>query len=65
MIGRRRDPALIGFLSLVLAAARLLFVANENNAMLQTVDPRTPLVYLPLQDVGGRRLLRIISAREP
>ena len=29
------------------------------------VDPRTHLVYLPLQDVGGRPVLRIMSGREP
>ncbi len=28
-----------------------------------SVDPRTHLVYFPLQDVGGRPLLRIMSAR--
>jgi DNA-binding beta-propeller fold protein YncE len=30
-----------------------------------SVDPRTHLVYLPLQNVHGRPLLRIMSAHEP
>jgi DNA-binding beta-propeller fold protein YncE len=30
-----------------------------------SVDPRTHLVYLPLQDVGGRPALRIMAARQP
>ncbi len=30
-----------------------------------SVDPRTHLVYFPLQDVGGRPLLRIMAARKP
>jgi DNA-binding beta-propeller fold protein YncE len=29
------------------------------------VDPRTHLVYFPLQDIEGRPLLRIMSARRP
>jgi DNA-binding beta-propeller fold protein YncE len=29
------------------------------------VDPRTHLVYLPLQDVGGRPVLRIMAAQPP
>ena len=29
------------------------------------VDPRTHLVYLPLADVGGRPVLRIMSSRSP
>jgi DNA-binding beta-propeller fold protein YncE len=29
------------------------------------VDPRTHLVYLPLQDVGGRPVLRIMAAEPP
>ena len=30
-----------------------------------SVDPRTHLVYFPLQDVGGHPLLRVMSARKP
>src|SRR5207237_6501865 len=30
-----------------------------------SVDPRTHLVYFPLQDVEGRPLLRIMAARHP
>ena len=30
-----------------------------------SVDPRTHLVYLPLQNVGGRPWLRIMAARRP
>ena len=30
-----------------------------------SVDPRTHLVYFPLQDIGGRPLLRIMAARHP
>jgi hypothetical protein len=30
-----------------------------------SVDPRTHLVYLPLQNIDGRPLLRIMAARRP
>jgi hypothetical protein len=29
------------------------------------VDARTHLVYFPLQDVGGRPILRVMSGRPP
>jgi len=35
------------------------------NAHSVAVDPRTHLVYLPLQDVGGRPLLRIMTGTPP
>jgi DNA-binding beta-propeller fold protein YncE len=29
------------------------------------VDPQTPLIYLPLQDIEGRPLLRIMACESP
>ena len=50
---------------------RLAFVSSEGNARLQvvaphahtvSVDPRTHRVYLPLENAGGRPVLRIYEA---
>jgi sugar lactone lactonase YvrE len=38
---------------------------NMPHAHAVTVDPRTHLVYFPLQDVDGHPLLRIMAARRP
>ena len=49
-----RDGALVPEGRVVMSHAHTLWV-----------DPRTHRVYLPLQDVGGRPVLRIMSARRP